>query len=189
MSADGELGQGGMCARVNVARAVCRFFFPPLPVFLPCMCCRLTGGCVAMCLFLSRQRSPNICPHVQCVIDDRLKGLNSDFVVSVGCTAAVRSVAKWLKQGHVVNLFVYIVSITGAFFSLLNDNFFSDNPGDFQGNITLFIQFHLSLTRQWFIMFTVWKCFWNSVLIFREILLKLDDVVDHRCYSLNWYYI
>lgn len=164
MSADGELGQGGMCARVNVARAVCRFFFPPLPVFLPCMCCRLTGGCVAMCLFLSQQRSPNICPHVQCVIDDQLKGLNSDFVVSVGCTAAFRSVAKWLKQGHVVNLFMFtLYRLQEPFFHFWMMTFFFLKPGDFQGNITLFIQFHLSLTRQWFIMFTVWKCFRNSV--------------------------
>lgn len=88
-------------AGVYIARAVFSFF--PLPVFFH-MCCRLTGGCVAMCLFLSTQRNLNICPHVHCVIDDQLNGLNSDFAVSRGCTAAFRSVAKWLKQGHDVNL-------------------------------------------------------------------------------------
>lgn len=94
-------------ARVNVASAVC-FFFPS--VFLHCMCCRLTGGCVAMCLFLSQQRSPNICPHVQCVIDDQLKGLNSESAVSRSCTASFRA-GPCCKS-----LYVYIVSITGASF-------------------------------------------------------------------------
>lgn len=138
-SADGELGQGDTCAFLPVLLEYTQqkqgyFFFSPL-VFLH-MCCRLTGGCVTMCLFLSTQRNVNICPHVHCVIGDPLNRLNSWLcqVVSRGCTAAFRSVAKWLKQGHVANL---LHRWWLVFFNL----------GFFRGKVRLFMEFHLSSTK------------------------------------------